>query len=695
MERMDTRPRARLGALLVALNVLLLLVAVTAVTLVASRLMRQIARQEALSRVTWAGLAVQESIRDEIRSTADTAHLLADRPPLLRALEVGDTRGLTLFLEQFVRAGTVDAAAVLDGERIAAMSGESVPWRIFLADLPEGHGVFLRPRAKGGLLLLGGAAQVPSRPGAVVMTAAVLDERLAARLQEKVGLTITILERDQVLAAGGGPRSSHRVSALSRAENLAVRDRRSNAYLAEIPLKSPAGAVVGLVEVSLPLESVDGPLLTLRRKLATWALGLSVLATLAGFLIARRVSRPVLQLADAAERIGLGDLTTPVPRVGGAETSALAAALEEMRRDLLQLTTNLRRQQAESQAIVAGIAEGVFTVDRERRIRFLNPQAAAVLGVAQDAAIGRFCGDVLNPQGPGGVRPCEDSCPILHARFRGGARATEHLVLPDGRRRTVVITSSPIEEGIQAQVLRDETEVEAVRRIRDAVLANISHEFRTPLSAQLASIELLLDQIERLTPAQARELLLALQRGTLRLTHLIDNLLESVRVESGQGAIRGVPVDVAEVVADAVETLRPLLDQRGQRVAVELGTGVPPVKGERTRLVQVLVNLLANSNKFAPAGSTISIRAAGAPDGVTLWVADEGPGLPAERGPELFDPFVRSIAGEEPEENGFGLGLFIAKSIVERHGGRIEARPAADGRPAAVGITLPRAPDGI
>ena len=692
---MDTRPRARLGALLVALNVVLLLVAVTAVTLVASRLMRQIARQEALSRVTWAGLAVQESIRDEIRSTADTAHLLADRPPLVRALEIGDARGLATFLEQFVRAGTVDAVAVLEGERIVAMSGESVPWRVFLSDLPDGHGVFLRPRAKGGLLLLGGAALVPARPGAVVMAASVVDERLAKRLQEKVGLTITILERDQVLASGGGPRSSHRVSALSRAENVAVRDRRSDAYLAEIPLKSPAGAVVGLVEVSLPLEAVDGPLLTLRRKLATWALGLSVLAALAGFFIARRVSRPVLQLADAAERIGLGDLTTPVPRVGGAETGALAAALEEMRRDLLQLTTNLRRQQAESQAIVSGIAEGVFTVDRERRIRFLNPQAAAVLGLSQDAAIGRFCGDVLNPQGAHGARPCEDNCPILHARFRGGARATEHLVLPDGRRRTVVITSSPNEEGIQAQVLRDETEIEAVRRIRDAVLANISHEFRTPLSAQLASIELLLDQIDRLTPSQARELLLALQRGTLRLTHLIDNLLESVRVESGQGAIRGVPVDAAEVVAEAVETLRPLLDQRGQRVAIELGAGLPPVRGEKSRLVQVLVNLLANSNKFAPAGSTISIRASGAADAVTFWVADEGPGLTADRGPELFDPFVRSIAGEEPEENGFGLGLFIAKSIVERHGGRIEARAAADGRPAAVGITLPRAHDGI
>jgi len=518
---------------------------------------------------------------------------------------------------------------------------------------------------------------------------------MTKRLQQKVGLTLTILTREQALAAGSLERSQHRVRALSRAENLAVRDRASGAYLAEIPLKSPGGGVVGLVEVSLPLDAVDGPMRTLRRKLTYWAIGLMALSAIASYVLARRVSRPILRLADAAERIGLGDLTTPVPRVAGAEAGALAAALEDMRRDLLQLTTHLNRQQAESQAIVSSIAEGVFTVDRERRIRFLNPQAAELLGLPQEAAIGRFCGDVLNPQGPDGVRPCDRNCPILHARFRGTAKAIEQLLLEDGTRRTVVITSSPIEEGVQAQVLRDETEIETVRRMRDAVLANISHEFRTPLSAQLASIELLLDQLGELRPDQARELLLTLQRGTLRLTQLIDNLLESVRVESGQAEIRGVPVEVRELVDAAVETLQPLLEQKRQRVEIVLPGDLGPIRGEKARLVQVLVNLLANSNKYAPEGSTITIEGRPGTGMVTLLVLDEGPGIPPERGPEIFGPFVRSMAGDLSADSGFGLGLFIAKSIVERHGGRIELHRPYPESAAGIAITLPRAREGI
>ena len=107
--------------------------------------------------------------------------------------------------------------------------------------------------------------------------------------------------------------------------------------------------------------------------------------------------------------------------------------------------------------------------------------------------------------------------------------------------RTVVITSAAPVGGLQVQVMRDETELEAVRRARDSVLANISHEFRTPLSAQLASVELLLDGLDGMPRERLGELLQSLQRGTLRLTRLIDNLLESVRIESGQLGIRHQP----------------------------------------------------------------------------------------------------------------------------------------------------------
>src|SRR5258707_775244 len=199
----------------------------------------------------------------------------------------------------------------------------------------------------------------------------------------------------------------------------------------------------------------------------------------------------------------------------------------------------------------------------------------------------------------GGVLPCEEQCPIVHARFRAGARATEHLLLAGGQRRTVVITSAasaagsagsaaggdsrPAHELRQVQVLRDETELEATRRLRDAVLANVSHEFRTPLSAQLASIELLLDQLPDLSTDQIAELVISLQRGTLRLTHLIDNLLESVRLEAGQFAIRKQTVALDEVVEAAVELGRALHDQRDQAVQGGLPYPLPRVGGDPAR----------------------------------------------------------------------------------------------------------------
>jgi signal transduction histidine kinase len=258
----------------------------------------------------------------------------------------------------------------------------------------------------------------------------------------------------------------------------------------------------------------------------------------------------------------------------------------------------------------------------------------------------------------------------------------------------VAITSAPPEDQTlraevrQVQMMRDETEVEATRRLRDAILANISHEFRTPLSAQLASIEMLLDQLPELTTGEIGGLVVSLQRGTLRLTQLIDNLLESVRIEAGQHSIRRQPVALDEVMEQALELTRPLLDQRQQAVIVELPYPLPAIPGDGPRLTQVFVNLLANANKFAPAGSTIHVGGSVEDGAVTLWVEDQGPGLPPALEPSLFSRFVRSpTATEEPESGGVGLGLWIVKSIVERHGGRVGAHSTPHG--TRMWVTLP------
>jgi len=309
-----------------------------------------------------------------------------------------------------------------------------------------------------------------------------------------------------------------------------------------------------------------------------------------------------------------------------------------------------------------------------------------MLGASADELIGKFCGDVLKPRDVDGRRPCDFMCPIYTARDDGKAQSTEYLQAGEVP-RTVVITSAAPVGALQVQVLRDETELEAVRRARDSVLANISHEFRTPLSAQLASVELMLDGLESMPRERLGELLESLQRGTLRLTRLIDNLLESVRIESGQLGIRRQPVALAQVVEDAEDLIAGLLEQRRQGLRIAIPDDLPVITGDAQRLTQVVTNLLANASKFGPEDSELVVGAETRGDKVELWVEDSGPGAPELEGTSIFERFYRA-ADQEPDPRGLGLGLWIVKSIVERHGGEVRAARTPAGHTRFT-VTLP------
>jgi signal transduction histidine kinase len=295
---------------------------------------------------------------------------------------------------------------------------------------------------------------------------------------------------------------------------------------------------------------------------------------------------------------------------------------------------------------------------------------------------------VLQPQRVNGVRPCEHNCPIIAARASPQASLREMLCLADGSTRSAIVLSAPPVQGVQVQILRDETDLEAARRARDSVLGNISHEFRTPLAAQLASIELLRDGLSDMPVEAQRELLANVERGVLRLMRLIDNLLESVRIEAGQNSIRQQPVDLAEVIADALDLIEPLLRQR--LLSIELdqsGIGVI-VRGDAQRLGQVFVNLIANAAKFAPEGSTIRIGGARSGMHCEVWVEDEGPGVEPGATDSIFERFQRG-ADSEPDAPGLGLGLWIVKSIIERHGGTVRMQRTGNQRTRFV-LSLPQ-----
>jgi signal transduction histidine kinase len=698
-----------LGRVLVGANVGLVLLAVVLVALAAAARMERLADEQALARVQLAGSNALKDISQIGEVVQISARLLGERPTLARMLKEGDPGALARFLEQFQSTSRLSGCAVMTREGLFARSGAPLPWEGIAADPAAAEGRFSLRGLPGGTLALGAVSPVPTIPGAKVLTALLLDREFERGMSERTGLPVRILEREAALAREADAQVDLRASALVDERPVKARLDAAGLYLAILPLRDSAGRSVGIVETELARTAVAASLRELERSLGVLAAGVTAAALLLSLLLARHLTRPLESLTRSSARIGAGDLTTPIPRAAGREIGALAETMEEMRRQLLHLTAELGRRRTEAEAVLGGILEGVFAVDRERKIRYINPQAAALLGLRGEEALGRFCGDVLNPRGPGGVRPCDESCPIVHARSGGSARATETLWLPGGQRRTVLITSASAGPGSPAaagevpdilrqfQVIRDETDIEAARRLRDAILANISHEFKTPLAAQLASIELLRDRLPDLNAPEAQQLVLSLERGTLRLTQLIDNLLESVRIEAGGDAPRRRKLALDEVVEEAVEMMAPLIAQRQQTLSVDLPYPLPAILGDAPRLSQVFVNLLANANKFAPAGSAIRIGGVAGVREVTLWVEDEGPGLPMAAGASVFERFVRASGPEEeeePEQTGMGLGLWIVRSIVERHGGRVEIRRGGGVGTDADGAAAPGAKDG-
>ena len=670
---------------------LLVALAVAAVSVFGIGALRDLATAEGRTRVALAVSAAREVVRQSTEDLLTAARILAERPPLLRLLRGSIPDALPPYLTRYCEGAGLDGCAIVQDGRLIASSNGELNWEELLVTVEEQGERFLATGAVSGAAVAGAHAAVPERPGVVVVVLRRLDDAFAARIAERVGAEIRLVDYAS-FRPGEGPLAILNSDALSRGEAVAAEVDELDVYAASLPLAASTGEIVALLQALLPTAEIAGPMTEMTSRILLVALLVAAVATASAIVIGRSWIGGVERLTDAARRLGSGDLAASIPVGGPRELAVLGGTMEEMRQNLVDLTTELRRRETQAQAVLGGIVEGVYAVDEARRIRFLNPQAESLLRVSASDVIGTFCGDVLKPvRDAQGRRPCDYACPILYARRLGTAHALEQVEPSEGRVRRVVIASAAAAEGLQVQVLRDETELEAVRRTRDTVLANISHEFRTPLAAQLASIELLRDGLGTMAPEAQRELVLSLERSAQRLTWLIDNLLESVRIESGQLAIRHQDVVLGDVVAAARDLIGPLIEQRGQRIDVQLLDGVPVIRGDQQRLTQVVVNLLANASKFGPRDSTIRVGARGlATGGIAFWVDDEGPGPLDPNDVGLFEQFHRS-GGEDPEESGLGLGLFIVRSLVERHGGRVAIARTPEGRTRAR-VELPKEP---
>jgi signal transduction histidine kinase len=673
-----TAPRSQVGlaSWLGGGSVFIVLLAVAAIAIACAVLLNRLVEQQALVRAQLAVASGRELLRRVGEDALSDARVLAERPTLQRLLVSDGNSGLEPFLQRFSETTGTDVAAVMRDGSVLAQSGPTVDWSEVATALQEQGERFVIAPKSGASLIWGAAALLPGTDVRAV-TLRLTTPAMLARLSSQVGAQLQVVNFSTYHAPPEEELTPLHTQALANPGGAAAGVlAHGSIYAASLLIAAQTGEVVGLLDGRLSGAASLAATHSFDWILATTALIVAAIAGVIGVLYGRWLARPVVALRDLAERIGRGDFSAAMPAVAPLEVGALARSMDAMRGNLVDLTETLRRREAEAQAVLSGVVEGVYAVDQERRIRYANGQVAKLLGRPQSEIIGQFCGDILQPQPIEGERPCERHCPILAARHTPQSSARETLCMRDGSTRSTIIQSAPPIHGIQVQILRDETDLEAARRARDSVLGNISHEFRTPLAAQLASIELLRDGLEDMQPAAQRELIANLERGVLRLMRLIDNLLESVRIEAGQLSIRQQTVELSEVVADAHDLIAPLLLQRQLRLEVD-GQGIAAlVRGDAQRLGQVFVNLLANAAKFSPEHSTIHIGGQRLGAQIEVWVEDEGQGVPAGSSGAIFERFQRG-AETEPDAPGLGLGLWIVKSIIERHGGSIRVERTA------------------
>jgi len=277
-------------------------------------------------------------------------------------------------------------------------------------------------------------------------------------------------------------------------------------------------------------------------------------------------------------------------------------------------------------------------------------------------------------------------------RPRGFSQKHVHLLTVFATQAAVAIQNARLyahlEESaaqLEAKVRERTAELEALNReladshdrlreldeLKSDFLGNVSHELRTPLAAIKGFVDNLLDGITGPVTGKQRHYLIRIHDNVERLTRMVSDLLDLTRIEAGKIELAPEPLDPAELVAEATEAVRPLARARSIQLALEVA-GCPPIWGDPDKVHQILTNLMSNALKFTPPGGRVTSPAAAAPGGMArLVVHDTGLGIPPAERERVFDKFyqVGRVDGERP--SGTGLGLTIARHLVDLHGGRI------------------------
>lgn len=454
----------------------------------------------------------------------------------------------------------------------------------------------------------------------------------------------------------------------------------------------PASGSPVVIRLALPLTQIDLSLRELRQRLLVASLITLLIGIAVSLIFARVFAARVERLKGFSQRIAAGDFHPWLASGPRDELSELADSMNQTAAHLDREIRLLSSERNRSSAILRSMVEGVAVVDAQERLVFCNRAFSEILNVQSVTSEGSPLIEVVRSseliglirkalQGQEGLQSDIEIGIVQPLSFSVTAAAVKALDTD----RTV-----PADKPSGAVVvLHDVTELRRLERVRQDFVGNVSHEFKTPLTAIQGFAETLLaGAID--DPKNNRRFLEIIREHAVRLARVTDDLLKLARIEAGKLEVEFFPVGVQELVEGCAETTLLKASRKQILFSMEIPSGLPSVRGDASLLHDVLQNLLDNAIQYTPPGGSVVVGAAAGPQEVTITISDSGIGIPLADQERIFERFYRVDAARSREAGGTGLGLSIAKHIVEAHGGHLSVESAV-GQGSKFSFSIPLA----
>jgi two-component system, OmpR family, phosphate regulon sensor histidine kinase PhoR len=424
------------------------------------------------------------------------------------------------------------------------------------------------------------------------------------------------------------------------------------------------GNVPVIVRLAVPMQGFREPLWRLRRNLWLWSLLIFLVAGAIALWMSRSYTNRIERLREFSRRVAEGDFR-PLPPDGKGDTlEALGSSLNQTAARLDRTIQTLTEERNLSAAILGSMIEGVAVVNGTERLVFTNPGFAEILGLDVPPVSGSALLEV--------VRQTE----LIEAVRRvlaGEPRVEAEIATGTLRQHFFAATVASVRAGETSGaviVLHDITALRKLERIRRDFVANVSHEFRTPLTAIQGFAETLI--AGAIDDPQNRERFLGIiLEHARRLARLTEDLLKLSQMDAEKLELEIRPLSVAQLVEACFETAERRAKAKGLTLLLSLPSQLPDVAADGRRIQEVLQNLLDNATQYTLPGGNIVLSAEARNDDVVFTVADTGIGIPQADQPRIFERFYRVDVARSREAGGTGLGLSIARHLVEVHGGKI------------------------